>query len=216
MWGHLRRRASDTRSTEETPSWTSSLKESTPSHSAPQRCSNRTGWSRAISRHGCNSSNSPSPRCAQFVSSSSIPSHGGRRARASPPRRPSSARGLGETSASCISRFVSRWCHEYSRRLDGARSSSCVPRHPAKAGYHSTERPTSFPPCSKWSDVASLAHGGAALQRGIGRLPDVALRRMHGRGSLGVWSEMISDRIMEFDHVVTNEWPRYPDVVRMS
>ncbi len=46
MWGHLRRRASDTRSTEETPSWTSSLKESTPSHSALQRCSNRTGWSR--------------------------------------------------------------------------------------------------------------------------------------------------------------------------
>lgn len=48
-------------------------------------------------------------------------------------------------------------------------------------------------------NVASLAHDGATLQLGIGQLPDAALSQMHDRHNLGVWSEMLSDGIMELD-----------------
>lgn len=50
-------------------------------------------------------------------------------------------------------------------------------------------------------NVASLSNDGSTLQLGIGQLPDAALDCMHHRRHLGVWSEMISDGIMNLDRV---------------
>jgi acyl-CoA hydrolase len=47
--------------------------------------------------------------------------------------------------------------------------------------------------------VAALASDGATLQMGIGQLPDAAAAQLVGRRYLGVWSEMVSDGVMDLD-----------------
>jgi len=47
--------------------------------------------------------------------------------------------------------------------------------------------------------VASFASDGTTLQLGIGLIPTVAARMMSGRHDLRVWSEMISDGVMDLD-----------------
>jgi acyl-CoA hydrolase len=47
--------------------------------------------------------------------------------------------------------------------------------------------------------VASLVPDGATLQLGIGAIPDATLSRLHVRRELRVWSEMISDGVMDLD-----------------
>jgi acyl-CoA hydrolase len=48
--------------------------------------------------------------------------------------------------------------------------------------------------------VAHLVADGATLQLGIGRIPDAALAALTGRRGLAVWSEMISDGILDLEH----------------
>ncbi len=48
--------------------------------------------------------------------------------------------------------------------------------------------------------VAAFAADGTTLQLGIGLIPTVAARMMSGRRGLRVWSEMISDGVMDLDH----------------
>ena len=48
--------------------------------------------------------------------------------------------------------------------------------------------------------IASLASDGGTLQMGIGQLPDAALAFMHHRRKMGVWSELVSDGIMDLEH----------------
>jgi len=48
--------------------------------------------------------------------------------------------------------------------------------------------------------VSARVSDGATLQAGIGQVPDAALLGLHGRRSLGVWAEMISDGIASLDH----------------
>ena len=60
--------------------------------------------------------------------------------------------------------------------------------------------------------VASLVPDGATLQLGIGAIPDAALTALHDRRGLRVWSEMISDGVMQLaqggafsgNHIVTS------------
>ena len=47
--------------------------------------------------------------------------------------------------------------------------------------------------------VAELVPDGATLQLGIGQVPDATLRALSGRRRMAVWSEMISDGVMELD-----------------
>lgn len=47
--------------------------------------------------------------------------------------------------------------------------------------------------------VAALALDGGTLQMGIGQLPDAAMAHMHQRRNMGVWSELVSDGIMELE-----------------
>ena len=47
--------------------------------------------------------------------------------------------------------------------------------------------------------VASFVTDGTTLQLGIGLIPTVAARMMSGRRGLRVWSEMISDGVMDLD-----------------
>lgn len=47
--------------------------------------------------------------------------------------------------------------------------------------------------------VSSLVHDGSTLQVGIGQLPDAALAHLKNRHELTVWSEMVSDGIMELE-----------------
>jgi acyl-CoA hydrolase len=47
--------------------------------------------------------------------------------------------------------------------------------------------------------VASLVPDGATLQLGIGAIPDAALAALHSRRRLNIWSEMISDGVMQLD-----------------
>jgi acyl-CoA hydrolase len=49
------------------------------------------------------------------------------------------------------------------------------------------------------ANVAALAHDGSTLQMGIGAVPDAALAQMHGLHDLGIWSEMISDGVLELE-----------------
>ena len=46
-------------------------------------------------------------------------------------------------------------------------------------------------------NVASLVEDGATLQVGIGQIPDAVLRALSEKRDLGVWSEMISDGVMD-------------------
>jgi acyl-CoA hydrolase len=48
--------------------------------------------------------------------------------------------------------------------------------------------------------VAALVSDGATLQVGIGAVPDAVLDRLRSHRGLRVWSEMISDGILELDH----------------
>jgi acyl-CoA hydrolase len=47
--------------------------------------------------------------------------------------------------------------------------------------------------------VATLVPDGATLQLGIGAIPDAALAALRARSGLRVWSEMISDGVMNLD-----------------
>ena len=51
------------------------------------------------------------------------------------------------------------------------------------------------------ANVATLARDGSTLQMGIGALPDAALSHMHGLRDLGIWSEMISDGVLELERL---------------
>jgi acyl-CoA hydrolase len=48
--------------------------------------------------------------------------------------------------------------------------------------------------------VADLVEDGATIQVGIGEIPDAVLASLHGVRDLGVWSEAISDGILELEH----------------
>jgi acyl-CoA hydrolase len=47
--------------------------------------------------------------------------------------------------------------------------------------------------------VASVVEDGSTLQLGIGQVPDATLRALWGRRELAIWSEMISDGVMELE-----------------
>lgn len=47
--------------------------------------------------------------------------------------------------------------------------------------------------------VATLVEEGATLQLGIGQIPDATLRALADRRGLAIWSEMISDGVMNLD-----------------
>ena len=47
--------------------------------------------------------------------------------------------------------------------------------------------------------VAALASDGCTLQMGIGQLPDAALSHMRGQRSMGVWSELVSDGVLQLE-----------------
>jgi acyl-CoA hydrolase len=47
--------------------------------------------------------------------------------------------------------------------------------------------------------VAALASDGCTLQMGIGQLPDAALAHMGGQRSMGVWSELVSDGVVQLE-----------------
>ena len=47
--------------------------------------------------------------------------------------------------------------------------------------------------------VARLATDGGTLQMGIGQMPDAAVAHMHQRREMSVWSEMVSDGILELE-----------------
>lgn len=48
--------------------------------------------------------------------------------------------------------------------------------------------------------VASLASDGGTFQMGIGQLPDAAAAQLRHKRYLGVWSELVSDGVMELEH----------------
>lgn len=47
--------------------------------------------------------------------------------------------------------------------------------------------------------VAGLVEDGSTLQLGIGQVPDATLRALAGRRRLAIWSEMVSDGVMDLD-----------------
>lgn len=47
--------------------------------------------------------------------------------------------------------------------------------------------------------VAGLVQDGSTLQLGIGQAPEATLRALAGRRGLSIWSEMISDGVMDLD-----------------
>ncbi len=49
-------------------------------------------------------------------------------------------------------------------------------------------------------NVAALVGDGATIQVGIGEIPDAVLRALIGLRGMGVWSEVISDGILELEH----------------
>lgn len=66
-----------------------------------------------------------------------------------------------------------------------------LPSPPIGQGHEQAEQIAEF--------VASLVADGATLQLGIGQVPDATLRALAGRKGLAIWSEMISDGVMELD-----------------
>jgi len=69
------------------------------------------------------------------------------------------------------------------------------------------EEPLASPPERPRNEVAEviaervdrLVTDGSTLQIGIGGIPDAVLARLHGRRGLGVWSEMVSDGLLELE-----------------
>lgn len=49
------------------------------------------------------------------------------------------------------------------------------------------------------TQVAARVRSGSTLQLGIGAIPDAVVPRLAGRHHLGVWSEMVSDGILDLD-----------------
>lgn len=49
------------------------------------------------------------------------------------------------------------------------------------------------------TQVAARVRSGSTLQLGIGAIPDAVVPRLAGRHRLGVWSEMVSDGILDLD-----------------
>ena len=58
--------------------------------------------------------------------------------------------------------------------------------------------------------VAGLVEDGSTLQLGIGQVPDATLRALAHRRELAIWSEMISDGVMELDRCGALETTRHP------
>jgi len=61
------------------------------------------------------------------------------------------------------------------------------------------ERPLDDVALAIGANVASLASDGGTLQMGIGQLPDAALSHMHHLRHMGVWSELVSDGVMQLE-----------------
>ena len=63
--------------------------------------------------------------------------------------------------------------------------------------------PTVVPPDDAASTIgeriSNLASDGGTLQMGIGQLPDAALKFMRAKSQMGVWSELVSDGVMDLD-----------------
>ena len=63
--------------------------------------------------------------------------------------------------------------------------------------------PTVAPPDDAASTIgeriSNLASDGGTLQMGIGQLPDAALKLMREKSQMGVWSELVSDGVMDLD-----------------
>lgn len=57
--------------------------------------------------------------------------------------------------------------------------------------------------------VARLASDGGTLQMGIGQLPDASVAHMRSKRAMGVWSEMVSDGVLELERIgaLTTEKP---------
>ncbi len=66
-----------------------------------------------------------------------------------------------------------------------------LPAPAAGAGHEHAERIAEL--------VAGLVEHGSTLQLGIGQVPDATLRALVERRGLAIWSEMISDGVMELD-----------------
>ncbi|HXX88641.1 MAG TPA: acetyl-CoA hydrolase/transferase C-terminal domain-containing protein [Acidimicrobiales bacterium] len=61
-------------------------------------------------------------------------------------------------------------------------------------------RPVSERTAAIGSGVAGLVEDGSTIQVGIGEIPDAVLASLHGLRGVGVWSEAISDGILELEH----------------
>ncbi|HEY7934171.1 MAG TPA: acetyl-CoA hydrolase/transferase C-terminal domain-containing protein [Solirubrobacteraceae bacterium] len=64
---------------------------------------------------------------------------------------------------------------------------------PVRAGHEQAEQIAEF--------VAGLIDDGSTLQLGIGQVPDATLRALTSQRELAIWSEMISDGVMELDRL---------------
>lgn len=66
-----------------------------------------------------------------------------------------------------------------------------LPSPPVRAAQDHSERIAAL--------VAELVPAEATLQLGIGQVPDATLRALSGRSRLAIWSEMISDGVMDLE-----------------
>ncbi|HZL47995.1 MAG TPA: acetyl-CoA hydrolase/transferase C-terminal domain-containing protein [Solirubrobacteraceae bacterium] len=66
-----------------------------------------------------------------------------------------------------------------------------LPSPAIEPGHEHSERIAEF--------VSGLVEDGFTLQLGIGQVPDATLRALAGQRNLAIWSEMISDGVMELD-----------------
>ena len=62
-----------------------------------------------------------------------------------------------------------------------------------------TPRPLDDAAVSIGEQVAGYARDGGTVQLGIGQLPDAAARSLRSKRGLGVWSEMVSDGVVELE-----------------
>lgn len=116
--------------------------------------------------------------------------------------------------AALAAALSARWIvAEINDRMPRTLGNTLVPFSKVRAFVH-TSRPLhehrSGPPSpvedAIGEHVAALVEDGAALQMGIGAIPDAALRRLGGKRDLGVHTEMFSDGIVDLVEagVITN------------
>ena len=63
-----------------------------------------------------------------------------------------------------------------------------------------TKRPSGEVAARIGENVATFIGDGATLQLGIGAVPDATVGALHGRRGLAIWSEMISDGVLDLEH----------------